>query len=118
MLPALVPGLFSQRWLLSWRNLRCSGACRAICTVYVVHMRCQHLPAGGRRVIAANACCNLQVLEAFKKLGIKTVPVTLKSSPLAKAAIRIILGELICACCAWGAQRHWARVPCHSLLCI
>ena len=69
-------------------------------------------------MIAANACCNLQVLEAFKKLGIKTVPVTLKSSPLAKAAIRIILGELICACCAWGAQRHWARVPCHSLLCI
>eukprot|EP00891_Asterochloris_glomerata_P005158 jgi/Astpho2/5158/e_gw1.00073.15.1_t len=29
--------------------------------------------------------------QAFKKLGIKTVPVTLKSSPLAKAAIRIIL---------------------------
>ena len=38
-------------------------------------------------------CCILQVLEVFKQLGIKTVPVTLKTSPLATAAISIILGE-------------------------
>ena len=52
-------------------------------------MRGHHLPAG-----AIQVPCKLQVLEVFKKLGIKTVPVTLKGSPLAKAAIRIILGEL------------------------
>ena len=46
-------------------------------------------------------CGTLQVLEVFKELGIKTVPVTLKSSPLAKAAISIILGEPMLRLAMW-----------------
>ena len=41
----------------------------------------------------------------FKKLGIKTVPVTLRGSPVAKAAIRIILGELTLHLLRMGRQR-------------
>ena len=61
------------------------------------------LAAAGNCVAATHLLHSLQVLEVFKDLGIKTVPVTLKGSALAKAAISIILGEPMLRLAMWHA---------------
>ena len=52
----------------------------------------------------------------FEELGIKTVPVTLKGSPLAKIAINIILGEPMLPLAMWHTASQEVFRP-QSLLC-